>query len=153
MQQHQQQQLQRKHCCCCLLLLIWNVVVSMITDNWPHTDWSLADTTSCCCFVICLSIIQMFKHDVYGMLGDEEIQDEHSMLVSSNIKQLNAELEGATRLRPLSVSRGWKTWDHRPNTNIQTDSNNVWFTSQQQLKRLILVSLSLSHCSSWQPKT
>ena len=49
--------------------------------------------------MICLSImsivIQMFKHDVYGVRGDEEIQDEHSMLVSSNIKQLNAELERA----------------------------------------------------------
>ena len=50
----------------------------------------------------------MFKHDVYGMLGDEEIQDEHSMLVSSNIKQLNAELEGATGLRPLPVKSGLK---------------------------------------------
>ena len=68
----------------------------MITDNRPHT----ADTTTCYCFVICLSIIQMFKHDVYGRWGDEEIQDEHSMLVSSNIKQLNAELEGTTRAPP-----------------------------------------------------
>ena len=42
----------------------------------------------------------MFKHDVYGNWGDEEIQDKHSILVSSNIKQLNAELEGTTRAPP-----------------------------------------------------
>ena len=94
------------------------VVVSVIADNWPHTDWSLADPTTCCFIVICLSImsivIQMFKHDVYGKRGDEEIQDtEHSMLVSSNIKQLNAELERAPP-SPQS-SQSWKTWDHRPN--------------------------------------
>ena len=38
---------------------------------------------------------------------------EHSMLVSSNIKQLNAELERAPP-SPQS-SQSWKTWDHRPN--------------------------------------
>ena len=62
------------------------VVVLVIADNWPHTDWSLADTTTCCFIVICLSImsivIQMFKHDVYGVRGDEEIQDQGAFNVS-----------------------------------------------------------------------